>query len=198
MGKFNFKCLVIFIFFSSLLPSTLFSEDSVHNELRKFKVEFEEAVETRDIAKMLEFVHPNVVITFVDAQALRGHTELSDYLNRLLKGPSRLIKNFNTKIDVDELTIMYGNNNVGISFGSSDDYFNLTEGLEFHSKSRWTATLVKENNKWLIASAHVSVDMFKNPLLTAAKNSIYIWALISFILGTGLGYGIFRFIQSRK
>lgn len=147
----------------------------------------------KDIAKIIPFIHPNAVVTFANAEAVRGPEGVANYLKRMLAGPNKVVSKFGTNINVDELTILYGGGTVGISFGGSDDYFELTEGISFHSKSRWTATLVKEKGKWLIASAHVSMNLFDNPLLTAAKNSLYWIACITFLIGLGLGIGSGKF-----
>ncbi|PJZ43836.1 YybH family protein [Leptospira brenneri] len=190
------KLIKIFLLFPIIFLSSshLIAEDPVHNELRKFKIELESAMEAKDISKILPFVHPNAVITFANAEAVRGPEGVAKYLKRMLDGPNKVVNKFGTKINVDELTILYGGGTVGISFGGSDDYFELTDGISFHSKSRWTATLVKEKGKWLIASAHVSMNLFDNPLLSAAKNSIYWIAGFTLIIGLFLGIGIGRFI----
>jgi len=54
-------------------------------------------------------------------------------------------------------------------------------GKEFEFHSRWTATLVKENGRWLLASYHVSLNALDNPLINSAKKSL-IWAAV----GTGV------------
>ena len=53
----------------------------------------------------------------------------------------------------------------GISFGETVANYNLF-GKDYEIKSRWTATLVKENGKWLLAAYHISMNTLDNPLLT--------------------------------
>jgi hypothetical protein len=43
-----------------------------------------------------------------------------------------------------------------------DDHFELSNGLKFNLHSRWTATLVRQNDGWKIAAFHVSTNMFDN------------------------------------
>lgn len=190
LSKVRMKLLrILFLFpFLFMLHTQIFAEDQVHNELRKFKIELEDALKEKDISKILPFIHPNAVVTFANAEAVRGPEGVANYLKRMLDGPNKIVNKFGTTISVDELTILYGGGTVGISFGGSDDFFELTEGISFHSKSRWTATLVKEKGKWMIASAHVSMNLFDNPLLTAAKNSMYWVASFTFLLGLLLGF----------
>jgi hypothetical protein len=51
-------------------------------------------------------------------------------------------------------------------------------GKEFEFNSRWTATLVKENGRWLLASYHVSLNALDNPLINGAKKSL-MWAVVA-------------------
>ena len=194
----NYMKFTLFFPFIFLCVANLFAEDPVHNELRKFKVEFEAAMKEKDIQKILPFIHPNAVITFANAETVRGPEGVAKYIKRMLEGPSKIVNNFGSKVSVDELTILYGGGTVGISFGGSEDYFELSEGLTFESKSRWTATLVKEKEKWLIAAAHVSMNLFDNPLLTAAKSSMYLIGILCFVLGVAIGIGSGRFFFKKR
>jgi hypothetical protein len=73
---------------------------------------------------------------------------------------------------VDELTILYGGD-TGISFGSAVEHFEMTGGRTIDLPARWSATLVKEDGKWLIASLHASDNLFDNPMLSAARRLGY-------------------------
>jgi len=59
--------------------------------------------------------------------------------------------------------------------GSATEHFKLSNGMTFDLPAQWSATLVKEDGKWLIASLHASDNLFDNPLLNAAKRMTY-WA----------------------
>jgi hypothetical protein len=43
-----------------------------------------------------------------------------------------------------------------------DDHFKLRRGMEFDLHSRWTATAVRQDGRWQLASFHVSTNMFDN------------------------------------
>ena len=85
----------------------------------------------------------------------------------------------------DELTIFYGNN-TGVSFGHTIAQYKLL-GKELELKSRWTATLVKENGRWLLAGYHVSMNVLDNPLINAAKGGLYLAAGAALVGGLVLG-----------
>jgi hypothetical protein len=59
--------------------------------------------------------------------------------------------------------------------------------MEFDLKNRWTATLVKEDGRWLIAGYHVSANVLDNPVLDAAKTAMYWTGGITLVIGFVLG-----------
>ncbi len=178
-------CLILFS------HQTLFSEDPAHAELRNVKAELEDVFKKRDLDGLLNLMHPNVVITWHNAEVSRGREGVKKFITRMIFAENPVVKDFQTQLEVDELTILYGN--TGIAFGNSNDRLKLTEGVEIHSKNRWTATLVKEKNKWMITSAHLSSNLFDNPLLTAAKSSTYFTGAIGIGLGLLIGFLVGRF-----
>lgn len=155
-------------------PDAPAAEDPVHAELRSFRDSFGAALNKKDLPAILKHLHPNVVVTFQNAQVARGHEGVRKHYSKMLEGSDKMVEDYQAKISVDELTILHGGD-AGISFGAAAEHFKLTSGLEFDLNSRWTATLVKENGAWLIASLHASTDLFDNPLLNTAKATAY-WA----------------------
>src|SRR5205807_2525523 len=115
-----------------------------------------------DIEAQLAFLHPNVVVTWHNAEVSRGRDGVRKYLDRMLKGPSKIVEKFGAEVSVDELSILYGGD-TAIAFGSAQEHFKLTDGRSFDFPGRWSATLVKDSDKWLVASLHTSDNIFDNP-----------------------------------
>lgn len=160
------------------------AEDPAHNELRALRGGLVDAFEKKDIDRMLTFLAPNVVITVQNAEVIRGHKEVREFHRRMSEGNDPTVKSMTTKLEVDELSTLYGDN-TATSFGSMSDHFQLRNGLEFDLLSRWTATLVKLDGKWQVAVFHVSTNMFDN----GVGNQMIRWAAIK-SGGIGLGVGI--------
>lgn len=160
------------------------AEDAAHNELRALRSEVLSAITTGDFDKVLTFVHPNVVITWQNNEVCRGHKGLTEFMNRMGKAAFRSYKLPPTP---DELTIFYNNGNTGISFGKTVALYNIL-GKEIEVTSRWTATLVKEDGRWLLAGYHVSTNALDNPLLNAAKQALYWMGGIAGLLGLAIGW----------
>src|SRR5262249_46123068 len=94
--------------------------------------------------------------------------------DKMMKGPKRVVESISINPTVDELTHLYGD--TGVAFGSSEDHFKLTDGSDFKVDTRWSATLVRKQGKWLIASVHASSNMFDNPVLRVALGRVVTWA----------------------
>ncbi|HEY0783451.1 MAG TPA: nuclear transport factor 2 family protein [Thermoanaerobaculia bacterium] len=171
--------------------------EKTHNELRAVRDGLVRAINAQDLDGVLSYLHPNVVVTFQDAGVCRGHQAVRDYFTRMMSGPDRIVRGFHIAPVVDELTILYGDD-TGIAFGSDTDDFDLTSGMKFRLKGRWTATMVKENGRWLIASFHASTNLFDNPLLDLAKQTARWVALGALVLGLLVGFFAARLLGRKR
>jgi uncharacterized protein (TIGR02246 family) len=161
--------------------------EATHNELRALRDGLMDAMNKGDIERQLTYVHPNVVVTWHNAEVSRGRDGIRSYYNRLMSGPSRFVEKFSAEVNVDELTILYGAG-TGISFGSSVEHFTLTDGRQLDLKGRWSATLVKEDGKWLVASLHVSTNIFDNVILDLAKKYAMRGIAAAAVIGLAVGW----------
>jgi ketosteroid isomerase-like protein len=146
---------------------------------------------------LLSFLHKNVVVTWMDGEVSRGRDGVKAYYDRMMTGDQRVVDSVQINPTVDELSIVYGGT-TAIAFGSSDDEFKLKRGLQFKVHSRWTATLVKEQGKWMIAAFHASTSLFDNPLLNTAKTMIPVAAGIAGLAGLVLGLIVARLMGRRR
>jgi ketosteroid isomerase-like protein len=166
-------------------------DEAVHNELRALRDGLIDAMNKGDIPRELEYMHPNVVVTWHNAEVSRGRDGVRSYLNRMLSGPNKVVSSYSATVDVDELTILYGGS-TGISFGSAIEHFKLSDGRMLDLPARWSATLVKDGDKWLIASLHASDNLFDNPLLAIAKRTAYWAGGVALVVGLIAGFAIGR------
>jgi hypothetical protein len=176
--------------FASPTPPAPEPNAPIHNALRGLKTRLVDAMNRNDIDAMLLELHPNVVITWQNGEVSRGRDGVRAYLERMTKGTNRVVKGYHADIDVDELTTLYGEN-TGVAYGSSVERFDLTSGMNFTLRGRWSATMVNENGRWLLASVHASTNLFDNALLNAAKKSAWIGiavaAIVALIAGLLIG-----------
>ena len=105
-------------------PSPL---EKTHEELRALRDGLIKATNDSNIDALLGYLHPNVVVTWQNAEVSRGREGVRAYLTRMTSGANRIVNRFQTNPGVDELTILYGGD-TGIAFGSSNDHFELVSG----------------------------------------------------------------------
>ena len=158
-------------------------EDPAHNELRALRTNVIEAITRGDFERTLGFVHTNVVITWQNNEVCRGHQGLREFFHRMGK---RTFQGYKIPPTPDELTILH-NGDMGVSFGQTVAQYKLL-GREYEMKSRWTATVVKEGGRWLLASYHISMNVLDNPLLNMAKRALYWAAGLALLAGLLVGF----------
>ena len=146
-------------------------EDPAHNELRAVRDGLLAGMNSGDIDAQLAFLHPNVVVTWHNAEVSRGREGVKKYLDRMLHGSPKVVEKFGADVKVDELSILYGGD-TAIAFGSAQERFTLAGGKQFDFTGRWSATLVKDGGKWLVANLHTSDNIFDNPLLNQVKAAL--------------------------
>jgi ketosteroid isomerase-like protein len=174
-------------------PAAKAPEDPAHQELRILRTNVVDAIIKGDVESVLPHLHTNVVITWQNNEVCRGHQGVREFFHRMGKHAFRSYKIPPTP---DELTILHGSD-TGVVFGNSVGQYALF-GHEYEFQNRWTATVVKENGRWQLASYHVSLNALNNPLLDAAKKSLFVIGGIGTAIGLILGTLIGRSIQGRK
>ena len=162
-------------------------EDPAHAELRALRDGLVDAVNKKDVDALLRHLHPDVVVTWQNAEVSRKPEGVRAYLVRMLQGPDRMVDDFSTNVAVDELTILHGGD-TGISFGSSRDHFKLRSGQSFNVNSRWSATVVRHDGRWVVGAFHASVNLFDNPLLVGSQRLALGGSIGALIVGIVLGY----------
>lgn len=178
-----------------LAPLPAFAQEKpnevTHNELRAMRDGFSDAINKGDIDRQLAYLHPNVVVTWHNAEISRGRDAVRAYYDRMMSGPKKIVEKYTADLTVDELTILYGGD-IGVSFGSAVEHFHLSGGKSFDLNARWSATLVKENGEWLIANLHASNNLFDNPILTMTRKTSYWIGVICGVVGLVVGWLIGR------
>ena len=90
---------------TALAPATpdQAAEARTHDELRALRDELVAAVNGGKLAAVLRCLHPDVVVTWQNAEVSRGRDGVKAYYERMLAGPSRVVESFAVQPVVDEL-----------------------------------------------------------------------------------------------
>jgi ketosteroid isomerase-like protein len=183
------RAIFLTVFLAWTFPA--WTQPAIHDALRALRGRLVTAMNKNDIDGILAELHPNVVVTWQNAEVSRGPAGVRAYLERMTKGPNPIVRGYHAEINVDDLTTLYGEN-TGVAYGSSVENFDLAGGQSFTLHGRWSATMVRENGRWLLASVHASSNLFDNPLLNAAKKFLYLGIAVSFLVALLIGWFVGR------
>lgn len=187
------KKWLVLLMFLLMLPTWGQSPDknqAIHDELRAMKDRCVESLNAGDLDAVMQLADDEIVFTAMDARLAHGKDELRAYFDKMLKGPDRIVEGLKTSVTADSLTTLYGSD-FGVATGTSKTDYDLAHGADFQIENRWTATLVRKDGRWLIASFHSSANVFENPILDLAKGSAKVVggvaAIVFLLLGLGIG-----------
>ena len=167
-------------------------DDSTHDELRALMKEFIAVYNSGDLDKVATYLEDNVVITWQNAHVDKNPQEVKAFCETMIKGPNRVVDKSSISPEADALSLLYNDGQTAIAYGHSNDHYKLTNGTEFDQLTRWSATLIKKEGQWKVASVHISTNMFDNPVLNLAVKTTAWWC-------SGLAGGagmIFGFVVS--
>jgi hypothetical protein len=186
------KLIVVFVFI--LTQSICYASEQDHQQLRELKTNVVEAINTKNKDLFKKYIHSNIAWTLENGQLIRKTSGVDKFLEDTLIGSQAALKSYKiSDVNVDEESILIADN-TAISFGTLVSEYEFANGTKYKMKSRWSATLAKEDNQWKVLNFHNTVNLLDNPILTKTKQFGYIVAAGLFIIGLILGY----FVRSRK
>ena len=162
-----------------------------HVELRALRERLVDGINKGDIDAIDADLHPNIVITWQDGQVCKGRDQVRKFYEDMVSKSKKTFQGYKVPPTADEKTILYSGATTGVVYGKSVGRFFLA-GQEIEVPNRWTATVVKENGKWSLASYHVSMNVLDNPLLNGIKKSSGVIAVIALIAGGLIGWVVGR------
>lgn len=148
-----------------------------HPELRAVRDAMVAAYNRGDMDALLAYCHPNIRVTWQNGEVSRGPAGIRQYHDRMLVGENRIVDKMTADPSVDEVSLIYGGD-TAVAVGQMNDHYLLHDGQQFDLHSRWSATLVKENDKWLVANFHASTNAFDNDILRLVASKTAWWASI--------------------
>jgi uncharacterized protein (TIGR02246 family) len=190
--------LILLLNLAFVLPMAAQEPDAdIHNALRRLKATMTKALNERDLDTIVANVDPNVVFTTMNNDVRRGPDQIRAYFAEMLTAPGHVVKDVKVSFEADALTTLYGGDS-GVAYGSSNDTYELTSGDKFNIHGRWSCTMVKSGDRWLIASFHYSTNVFDNPILDRYRSMLVPIGIGAAVLGLILGWFIGRIMARRR
>lgn len=168
---------------------------AIDAELDKFRDDLFHAFNAGDYPAMLEkYCHNDIIATWQDGTTSEGHAGVIAEFDKL--------KQFIDKMTVDATTdkrLILNDGNLVISSGEMKDHYELGRGPSVNLNSRWSATLVKDNDRWLLASFSASTNAFDNEVVSLYLTSQkYTVSTVAGLVGIGIGLLISRTMNRRS
>jgi len=178
--------------------------EAVHDEIRALKDGVEEAFnligrsgKDGDIEPILEFVHDDFVLVAMNGDIRVGKQGIRDYFREKMSGPEATVVSVHHTFNAAALSTLYGDD-TAVAYGDSPGTYELTDGSTLSADTYWSATMVKENDRWLLASFQFAPSIFDNPVVDAAIGMVYKAAAIAGIIGLVVGFLLARLRGKRR
>jgi hypothetical protein len=164
-----------------------------HQQLRALLVSVRDAINARKLEGLDGVLADHFAVTLADGQLVTDPARLKAYYTGLL-APQGPLRSLTLNPVADELTEFVASD-VGICHGTSEDTFVLTDGKTRVLKSRWTATLVKQNGTWKLKAFQAGANVLDNVILDEHKRAFMTLGgggLVGGLLVAGLAFVLGR------
>jgi ketosteroid isomerase-like protein len=194
------KYLLIFlalIFIPAVAPAQAAATDTEADQaITKLREGLVDSFNKGDMDRLLSYLDTNAVVTWQNGEVCEGPAAVKAYYERMMKGDHPVV----SKVTADPKVLgRHVQGDWAVSWGSLNDQFVLTDGRELPLNSRFTATVVKRGDRWLVSAFHVSVNAFDNPIMALAiKKILMIAGIGGLVIGGILGAVIMRMLRQRN
>lgn len=163
-------------------------------ELDKFRDDLFHAFNEADYPAMLEkYCHKDIIATWQDGTTSEGHAGVIAEFDKLKKFIDKMTVNATT-----DMRLILNDGRLVISSGDMRDDYALSRGPNVNLNSRWSATLIKDNDRWWLVSFNASTNAFENEVINLYLTSQkYITAAIAGLIGIIAGVVVMCVIRRR-
>jgi len=162
-------------------------------ELLKVFREIEASINAQSVDRMVTQMAPQATVTWLNGEVSRGHDQIKEYYNKMVKGEKRILDKYTTAAKVAAPAKFFGNGEVAVADGTTEDEFFPVSRGPFRLSSNWTATCAKIDGQWKVVALHLSSNVFTNPLIDEAKGAVWYAASGCLAGGFVLGWIMARF-----
>ncbi len=156
----NHSISILLILFC-LTSITRADENDEKNALRLLGKRYEEAINSGELSSISDSVLPTASAIFITGEEFIG----LEAMQRFFDDTKKMLgegSSFKIKLDPDD-TDFYGN--TAIAHGRSSESIAFGNGKSVDYETRWTAVLIKQDDKWMASRLHVSMSAIDNPIM---------------------------------
>lgn len=181
-----YRYVLFAVFFLVVLPKvaaeqpTAGSRKADHEALRALKTKVVAAINAQDLDALASCFTHTFAFTGADQTLVTTPSELKAYYQRIFTQTDSPVTAIQTEAEAGALTCFI-DANAGYCYGTSTDTYTLRGGRKVCMENRWTATVVKSDGGWKVATAHVGVNFLDNPVLDA--RTMPLWRKVGVLMG---------------
>jgi ketosteroid isomerase-like protein len=139
------------------------SRENDHEALRGLMKKVVQSLNEQDMNALGSCFTRDFTFISIDQTLITNRESLVAYYDSMFRSDKFPLKSMEAEPRADALTTFL-DAGTGLCHGTSKDTYLFKNGRKVTMESRWTATLVKENDQWKIAAAHAGVNFLDNPL----------------------------------
>src|SRR4051812_35595160 len=173
--------LVLFVWVAQPQVSAPAIDPAVDKAITHLREGLVDSFNRGDIDGLLTFLDTNAIVTWQNGEVCEGTAAVKAYYERMMKGDKPIVKKVTAEPKVLGRHVQ-GDGNWALSWGNLNDQFELTDGRKLDMDSRFTATIARRGDRWLVSAFHVSVNAFENPVMMLAVKKVAIGAGIGGLL----------------
>ncbi|PHS29655.1 MAG: hypothetical protein COA95_11645 [Methylophaga sp.] len=193
------KLIITALLFMPLLVNAESEDDAeIHQQLRQLLTGIETAVNTEHYADLNTFFHQNLRVTTVNQNTISSYADMQAYFKDWF-GEDGYLVSLKMTLSPDALTELYHNKTMGIVRGDGIEKYKLSDGRDIDLKTRWTATVIKDDGgQWRILALHLGTNFYDNAIYHETKNYLTKMGIIGTVLALVLGVGLGFYLRGRK
>jgi len=169
-------CSFVFHVNAKAEDNTNVNEEADRETLRGMLAQVEQSINDRDLSKITDFFLNKSVVVFQNKTVLTGPDELQGFFDKMLGSSSSVLEDISSTAAIAAPASFYGPD-TATAHGTLTDTYTFRGGSEMVLESVWTTTVVRQEEKWRIASLHFSANVFDNPVIDNTKRFI-LWAAV--------------------
>lgn len=168
-----------------------------HQALRKLMVEATAALNDLDAGALGKHLADGFVLTFADQTVITDPAQLDGYIASYFTGENAPVKSVRFIPEATE-KVLFIDARTGVVYGTSADTYTLANDTSLVFDTHWTATVVKQEGRWLVQTFHAGVNMLDNPILDAAGQGSLLSGGIALVVGLLIGALLMRMFRRRR
>jgi ketosteroid isomerase-like protein len=172
-------------------------DHEIHEELRGVLSVIEGAINSGNYDNMLPVLSEQIRATPINQEFLASRSDVSTYFKKWF-GEGGYLKKLEFHLVPDAITELSMDKSWGTVYGTGVEKYVLADGRPYELLTRWTATMVKEEDgHWRVRSIHIGTNFLDNAILTEAEQALGTAAIFGLAGGLLVG-GVFGWFVGRR